>query len=210
MLPYSAETFFAFLEQYNRSIWPAQVAGAVLGAIAIGIALRCRHRDARIPFALLTVAWLSAGIVYFLGYLWAIDFVAPVFATLFVLQGLLLVLAANRLSFRPGMDWLGRVGLAMALVAVLYDPLLAAFGDHGWSVARVVGFAPAPTVALTIALLLMCGRVAIYLLAIPVIWSIAAVMLAWFLGIPADVVLPLASMAGALLILWRRWRGSTL
>jgi hypothetical protein len=98
--------------------------------------------------------------------------------------------------------------MALAGVALVYDPVLAMFSEHGWTTARVVGLTPGPTVLFTVAVLAMCERVAVYLLAIPILWLGSAIAFAWFLGIAPDLVLPLAGIAFAASILWQRFRAS--
>lgn len=211
MFPYSAEAFFAFLEQYNRSIWPAQIFAALLALIALWLVLRPSRKSGRIVGVILAFGWLWSGGVYYLVHLWAIDFVAPGFALLMIMQGLILGWAGairGDLTFRSRPDPFRRAGMALAGVALVYDPVLAVISEHGWTTARVVGLSPGPTMLFTVAVLAMCERVAAYLLAIPILWSGSAIAFAWFLGIAPDLVLPLAGIALAASILWRRFRAS--
>ncbi|MEX2200903.1 MAG: DUF6064 family protein [Dongiaceae bacterium] len=212
MFPYSTEAFFAFLEQYNRSIWSAQIFAVLLALIALWLVLRPSRISGRIVGVILTLAWLWCGGVYYLMHLWTIDFVAPGFALLMIMQGLILGWTGairGDLTFRWRPDPVRQAGMALAGVALVYDPVLAVFSEHGWTTARVVGLTPGPTMLFTVAVFAMCERVAVYLLAIPILWSGSAIAFAWFLGITPDLVLPLAGIGLAASILWRRYRAAT-
>ncbi|MDZ4736007.1 MAG: DUF6064 family protein [Rhodospirillaceae bacterium] len=207
MSPYDADALFAFLEQYNRALWPAQILALLLALGALALAPHPRAGSGRLVGGILSAAWLSSGILYYLLHLSEIDFVAPLFGLLLIAQGLLLAwdgAIRGRLSFAFRSDSSRWAGLALAFAALMYEPLIAMLGGQDWLAVRVVGLAPAPTLVFTLGLLLLAERVAIYLLVIPILWAIGALALAWFLGIPADLVLPLAGIAAGLLILWRR------
>ncbi|MEX1109330.1 MAG: DUF6064 family protein [Dongiaceae bacterium] len=207
MFPYAADALFAFLEEYNLALWPGQILALLLALAALAFVLRPRTGSGRIVGAILSASWLSSGILYYLLYLSEIDFVAPLFALALIAQGLLLVWEGTirgRLSFAFRRDWSGWAALALVCAALLYEPLIALLDGQDWLAVRVVGLAPAPTMVFTFGLLLLAERAGLYLLVIPILWSISALALAWFLGIPADLVLPLAGIAAGLLIVWRR------
>ncbi|MEX0807396.1 MAG: DUF6064 family protein [Dongiaceae bacterium] len=210
MFPYDADALFAFLAQYNLALWPAQILALLMALGAILLVLRPRSGSGHIVGAILAASWLSSGAVYYLVYLSAIDFVSPLFGLLLIVQGLLMAwdgAIRGRLSFSFHRDWSGWAALALVLAALMYEPVIALLGAQDWLAVRVVGLAPAPTMVFTVGLLLLAERFALYLLVIPILWSISALALAWFLGIPADLVLPLAGIAAGVLIIWRRTRG---
>lgn len=209
MFPYDADALFAFLEQYNRTFWPAQIFALLLALGALTLVLHPRAGSGRLVGAILSTSWLSSGTLYYLLHLSEIDFVAPLFGLLLIAEGFLLAwygAIRGRLSFEFRSDSSGWAGLALVVAALVYEPLIAMLGGQDWLAVRVVGLAPAPTLVFTLGLLLLAERVAIYLLVIPILWAIGALALAWFLGIPADLVLPLAGIAAGLLMLWHRRR----
>jgi hypothetical protein len=210
MFPYSAEAYFAFLEQYNRAIWPAQIFAVLLALVALWLVKRPSRLSSSIVGAILVVGWLWIGVVYYFVHLWPIDFVAPGFALLMTMQGLVLGGAAicGKLAFRSRPDAFRRAAMIIAGVALAYDPVVAVFSEHGWATARVAGLTPGPTVLFTLAVLAMCERVTPHLLVIPILWSGSAIAFAWFLGIAPDLVLPLAGIAFAGSILWQQFRES--
>jgi hypothetical protein len=174
MLPFTAEILFSSFEQYNRALWPLPVVAPALALAIVGLALRpVRHGDRAIG-GLLALAWLWVGVGYHFLHLAAIDFAAPAYGALFVLQGLLLLWTAvirDDLAFRFTGDLFGWCGLALALAAVLAWPLADGLWGRGWPGLRVVGLAPGPTAIFTLGMLLGAGRAPLHLAIIPLLWA---------------------------------------
>jgi hypothetical protein len=206
MLPFTAEILFSSFEQYNRALWPLPIL-AVGGALAIILlTLRPVQGGDRAIGALVALAWVWVGIGYHLLHLATLDFAAPAYGVLFVLQGLLLAwtgMIRNRLSFRFGADLFGWAGLALMIAAVLAWPL-ADLLSHGWQSPRLALLAPSPTAAFTLGLLLLSeGRAPLQLAVIPLLWAMVAGATGWILAIPQDLALPVAGLGAFGLILWK-------
>jgi hypothetical protein len=127
-----------------------------------------------------------------------INFTAPLYAALFVLQGLLLAWAGLRghLTFRFRPDLPCWTGLALAAVAIAGYPLADRLSGEAWAAARVPASGPCPTALLTLDLLLLAeGRRPVGLMLIPAMWTLVAGATGWALGIRQDHFLPLAGVA---------------
>jgi cobalamin synthase len=85
MLPFTIDTFFATINQYNQAVWPFPLAGFPLAMIAIGCAMAPVINGARILGAVLVVAWLWSGIGFHLLHFSTINFAAPAYAGVFTL-----------------------------------------------------------------------------------------------------------------------------
>jgi hypothetical protein len=131
---------------------------------------------------------------------------------LFMLQGALFAAIAigGRRSFRFRPDVLGWSGLLICLFALVAYPLLGWLAGHGWPRAAAFGVAPAPTAIFTFGMLLMLeGRVPLYLAVIPFMWSLAAGSAAVLrLGITEDTSVLLGGVVGFGLLVWKRRRAS--
>jgi len=210
MLPFTAEILFSSFGQYNRALWPLPILAPALALALIVLALRPVRHGARAIAALLALAWLWVGVGYHFLHFAALDFAAPVYGALFVLQALLLAwtgVVRDRLTFGFGADLFGWCGLALALAAAVVWPLADGLLGHGWESLRIAGLAPGPTAVFTLGLLLLtAGRTPLHLALIPLLWTLVAGATAWVLAIPQDLALPAAGVAAFALILWKNRR----
>jgi hypothetical protein len=209
MLPFTADVLFSSFAQYNRALWPLPILAVALALATILLTLRpVRHGDRAIG-ALLAVAWVWIGVGYQYLHFGAIDFAAPLYGALFVLEGLLLAWTGavrGSLAWRFRADLFGSAGLALAIAATLLSPLADRLLGVDWQSVRVVGLAPGPTAAFTLGLLLVAGRTPSHLAAIPLFWTLVAGVTAWILMIPQDLALPLAGLVAYSLILCKNRR----
>lgn len=207
MLSFTPEVFFSLFEQYNRAIWPGQIVAYGLGFIVLIFAFRSFPGRDRIIGAVLAFAWLWIGVAYHLLYFTQINFIAPAFAVLFVIQGLLFawtLALRGQVAFRFRPDAFGWTGLGFATFAMVIYPLLGWLAGHGWPRSPVFGVTPCPTTIFTLGMLLMVqGRTPLHLTVIPLIWSLIGGSAAWLLAVPEDASLPLAALAAFALILWK-------
>lgn len=207
MLSFTPEAFFSLFEQYNLAIWPAQFLAYVLGFIALLLAFRPFPLRDRIIGAILAAGWLWIGIVYHYLHFTQINFIAPVFAVLFVLQGLLFawtLVLRGQVAFRFRPDVFGWTGLAFAAFAMVVYPLLGWLAGHAWPSSPVFGLTPCPTTIFTWGMLLLAqGRTPIHLTVIPLIWLIIGGSAAWLLAVPEDASLPIAGVIACTLIVWK-------
>lgn len=198
MIPFTADVFFQLIAQYNAALWP--IAGLLSALALIGLALSVwtRKGSDRFIAAVLGIAWLWTGIVFHLSYFGKLNFVAPVFAWFFVVQGVLFLwcgLWRGGLQFRLRADVYGWTGLAIAVTAVAVVPLLALQMGYDWASVRLFATAPAPLALFTLAMLLLREpRVGFGLLTIPLAWSLWTGVTAWELMITEDLLLPIAGV----------------
>ncbi len=205
MLSYTAEVFYAFLEEYNLAIWPAQI--VALGLAFVGYFL-CVMRS---PFSgwtltgILVLFWTWNAVIFFWFQFGEIDFSAPIYAGFFALQAVLLIFAGFRrrgLAFTLARGPRGAIGHALILFAIAGYPLTMTALDHPWAAVETVGTAPAPTVIFTLGLFLLTDpRPPWYLIVIPLAAAAVLGANAWFLEMPEQLSAPAAGLLFLIAIL---------
>jgi hypothetical protein len=207
-LLFSPRTYYRLLELYNLAIWPAQLAGAVIGLAIIALLIWKRgHRD-RIIAGLLSACWLWIAWAFHYQRYAQINWAAPWFAAAFAFEALLLVVVgvlASRLVLQPASG--GKLWIATSLVAisVLGYPLLAPLTGRPWTTAETFGVAADPTVIASIAALaLVRGRIRWLLLTVPLLWCAVAAATLWAMYAPEALVV----VAAVLLALWPAVQGT--
>ena len=200
------------IASYNYAVWPAQIPAYGLALALLWIAIRGGNGRVatRLTGTTLAAAWAWTGAVFHAQYFATVDFMAPVYGVLFLLQALLLAWAgiirgriAPHLHDGP-VSWAGLALIAHAIVG--YPAITAVIGD-GVANARVVGLAPGPTVVFTLGMLMLArDRTPLHLAAVPVLWSLIAGVTAWVLGVAEEAVLPLLGLGSLALMLWKNGR----
>ena len=211
MLPFTADILFSSIAQYNRALWPLPPMALLLGLGVVLLTLRPIRNGNRLIGALLAASWLWIGIGWHMLHFARLDFAAPLYGALFVLEGILLLWTAirGRPAFRYRGGPMGWVGVALAMLALAW-PLVDRLAGLGWQSERVVGLAPVPTTVLTLALLLLVAGPAPWRLAIiPLLWTLIAGAMAWILWIPQDLALPVVGLCAAGLLLRKNRRYAT-
>jgi hypothetical protein len=210
-IPFTIEQFFSVFKTYNTAIWPAQVLAYVIGLAALALAIHESRLSARIISGILAIFWIWMGAVYHILYFREINPAALTFGIFFILQGLLFLVAGTvlgRLSFRFSLKAFPIMGGCFILYAMVAYPLLGIRLGHSYPGAPMFGVAPCPTAIFTFGMLLWTSRsVPVYLLVIPLLWSIVGMSAAVSLHVPQDYGLVIAGILGTVLILIKNRKG---
>jgi len=210
MLPYTAEVWFALFDEYNRAIRPLQGVSLFLTASILMLALRSRENRSRIIVAILAAGWVWTGSVFHLVYFSEINFAAPVYGAVFILQGVLLFWSGvyrNRISIRFQRKPTSYAGAAIFILSAVILPVIDWHHGLSWTDARFALLAPGATAGLTLGLLMMVDRrPPLWVGAIPVLWTTVAGAHAAVLGVYQDIALTAAGLV-ALFWLIARARG---
>jgi hypothetical protein len=205
--PFTIEQFFDVFEAYNAAIWPAQIVAYLIGIVAVALSLRENRLSGRIVSGILALFWIWMGVFYHTIYFSAINPAAWAFGALFVLEGLLFIIVGSmrgRLSFSFDLKPIPIVGAVFILYAMVVYPLLGIAFGHWYPRAPMFGVAPCPTTIFTFGLLLWAKKsVPIYILAVPLIWSVIGTMAAVGLQVPQDYGLGIAGIVGTILVILR-------
>lgn len=206
-LPFTTEQFLEVFKTYNTSIWPAQIAAYILGVAAIYLAFRKMAGRNRIISLILSLFWLWMGGLYHLTFFTSINTAAYGFGILFIIQGLLFLIAGvwkDRLKFQLKKNLYGITGAILIIYAIAVYPIVGAQLGHGYPYAPMFGVAPCPATIFTFGILLWTAKkVPWWILVIPGLWSVIGFTAAFSLGILEDTGLLIAGIAG-IALLWYR------
>jgi hypothetical protein len=204
MLPFTHEQFLAVFAEYNDAVWPAQVVAYLVGA-AMCIAIASRNAMAPLLVACgLAAMWLWTGVAYHWVFFLRVNAAALAFGAAFVVQAILLLLAAVRRPFEflpPGQRLRTLAGWGLVTYSALLYPAIGVFAGLRFPAAPVFGVTPCPLTIFSFGVLLLVRSVPCWLLPIPVAWAVIGTSAAWQLGMPQDWALLLAATA-ALPMLW--------
>jgi hypothetical protein len=155
-LMFSPATYWRLVENYNRDIWPAQLAGLMAGIAACGLAVSRRTGAARLQAVVLAAAFLWVGWAFHWQRYATINWAARYFAFAFWVQAALLVV----LALLPPEDPIEQNGAAqkigwfLALAGLVLYPLGSAWDGKVWSQIEVFGVSPEPTALVCLGLVL--------------------------------------------------------
>jgi hypothetical protein len=198
MLPFTSDTFLGLFATYNAAIWPAQIVAYGLGLLVLALLVRPVPQGRRIISATLAAFWLWTGIAYHGLAFSSINVLAPAFAALFAVAGLLFAWVGvwrGRIDYVLAADARGIAGAGLMLFALFVYPLLNWLSGHAWPQMPVFGVTPCPTTLFTLgALLLARSRTPWGVGAIPFVWALIGTSAAWLLGVPEDLSLAAAAV----------------
>ena len=200
-LPFTTEEFLRVFEKYNLIVWPMQIVLALLALLAIFLTIMRRFYSRAFILYILSFFWLWMGIVYQLLFFSAINKAAYVFGSLFIVQGVLFFITSvkRKFSFQFGNDIYSLASTILIVFPLVIYPLIGYFNGHSYPSSPTFGL-PCPTAIFTLGILMVADRCPIYLLIIPVIWSVIGFGAALSLGIKEDMGLLLAGIITAILI----------
>ncbi len=206
-IPFTVEQFFDVFQAYNKAIWPAQIVAYFIGVGTVVLAFLENRLSGRIISGILALFWIWMGVIYHMAYFSAINPAAMIFGALFVIEGLLFIVVGSiwgRLSFKFDLKPVPIVGAIFILYALVAYPLLGLAFGHWYPRAPMFGVAPCPTTIFTFGLLLWANKpVPIYILVVPLIWSIIGTTAAIGLQVPQDYGLGIAGIVGTVLVILR-------
>jgi hypothetical protein len=196
-MPFTTREFLDVFAAYNTALWPLVVALWVVTAAVLTSFVMRERVWLPLPMLLLAGHWLWSAVVYHAFFFTAINPAAWLFAALFVLQAVFLIVAASSggIVVRRLGSWRHVVSSSLIVYGLVYPAI--AWAD-GFAYPHMPTFGvPCPTVILTIGFLIGVSTSSILLSLIPVAWSLLGISAVLSFGIHADLVLP---AAGVLLV----------
>ena len=194
-MPFDSAQFLEVFARYNAAVFPAQVALLIAALVAVRLAARGDRVSSKTAAAILALLWLWMGVVYHWLFFSQINGAAFVFGGLFVLQSFVFIYAGvtgNEISFHRPSGLKSMIGTTLLMYALIVYPLIGMAAGHSYPYSPTFGL-PCPTAIFTFGLLLRSARkVPLYVLAIPLAWSLLGASAAYSFGIWEDLGLLVA------------------
>lgn len=195
-LPFTIEDFLAVFREYNARVGFVPLLLTALGLLAVSLAFTKRPWRHPVIGVILAGFWIWAGAVYHWAFFARINGAARIFGALFVVQGVLILVAVarNRLRFFPRPSGSGVLGLLLVFYALVVYPVLGWLQGHGYPDGPSFGV-PCPVVIFFFGMVLWSlDGLSALLLVIPVLWAALGMSAALQLGMREDFVLPVAAV----------------
>ncbi len=159
-LMFSPAAYWRLVENYNKEIWPAQIAGLIAGIAACGLTASRRPRAAGLQAILLAAGFLWVGWAFHWQRYATINWAAQYLAFAFWAQSALLLawalLPAENL--REASAVMQKIGWLLVLAGLVIYPAVSALNGKMMSRAEVFGISPEPTALVCLGLLLVQTR----------------------------------------------------
>ncbi len=202
-MDFTVEQFLSVFEKYNQAVWPMQFVAYAAGIVLVALALTKWKRASAVIFGVLAVMWAGMAIGYMWLYFADINPAARMFGAIFLVQAVLLAVAAVRergASYGRGRDVRTWIGLALITYAMLAYPLLGMALGHSYPRAPMFGLVPCPTTIFTFGMLLLAARPKRLLLWLPLVWSVIGFFAAVKFGVREDIGLLIAGIISGVIM----------
>ena len=203
-LPFSLGDFLNIFKEYNEAVFPLQIIFYFIAFFSIYLIFTKYKYSNKIVNSFLSFFWLWIGIVYHLIFFSTINNAAYFFGIMFIIQGVLFTIWGvfkNSLSFEYKNSTTNIVGIILLLYALIFYPVIGYQLGHVYPYSPTFGL-PCPTTIFTFGILLFANkRVPVFLLIIPLLWSVIGFSAAINLTIYEDTGLIIAGVTAVTLLL---------
>jgi len=206
-IPFTADRFFQIIEQYNLTLFPAQLLILIAGAASVWLIQSQARMKNELTGGFLALLWLWIGIMYHLAFFTIINPAAYIFGGFFVVQGILFLyesVVRKRLEFEFKWQFPDFVACFFILFGLVIYPVLSYFMDNSLNTTIALGL-PCPSTIFTFGILMLAGRkFPKYLLIIPAAWVLIGTTAAFKLGVYPDYMMPVAALTAILYLSLRK------
>lgn len=198
LIPYSAEVYHGLLAYYYQATSPAHLLALPFGFFIVVALSRHSRRGPIISQFVIAAFWVWVGAIFHGQYFVDLNWAAKYFGYAFVLQGLMIAVQTifvRNLTYQP--QALTRViGCSLVITGMALSPTIAAILETPISHAHLFGMTPLPLIMAMMGVLIVAyERIPLWLLGIPVLWTIWEALTAQTLGLWHDFAISTVAFA---------------
>lgn len=201
--PFTTEQFFSVFENYNSTVFPAQIIILLAGLFSLLVLFSKRSGKNQAIGGLQAFLWIWMGAVYHIAFFSSINPPAFVFGALFILQGFFFFLETftrKKLRFQFAKDLTGYLAVFFILFGTFIYPLISYFLAGAFPMTISFGL-PCPTTIFTFGFLILARKnLSKYLVIIPTLWALIGTTAALNFGVYQDFMLLLTAIIANLVI----------
>lgn len=202
--PFSIDQFFSVFENYNNTLFPAQIILFLAGLFALYWVMKGKPNVNRFTGAFLGFIWVWMGIVYHICLFSKINPPALVFGVIFILQGVFILFESfrkNGLDFTYSRNIRDNLAVFFIVFGLIIYPVISYFMEN--EIAKVISFGlPCPTTITTFGFFMLTAKKCpTYLLIIPGLWAVIGTSAAVSFGVYQDFMLIIAAITAIAFIL---------
>lgn len=205
-VPFTVQQFLQVFKDYNLAVWPMQIVFYMLSIAIVYLAMRQSKKLDAIINVILAFLWIWMGSIYHFGFFSSINKAAWFFGSFCISQGFIFLyygVLKSKLTFAYNSDVFGISGLIVIAYALIGYPVIGYFAGHAYPYAPTFGL-PCPTTIFTLGMLLLAScRVPVWVMVIPLLWSVVGTSAAFNFGIKEDAGLLISGILAATLIGYR-------
>jgi len=204
--PFSTEQFFHVFEQYNLTIFPAQIIIALLGLGAMLLLYSKASLKNKLIGIFLGILWMWTGLIYHIAFFSKINPASYLFGDLFILQGILILFNTfkNRLHFSIEPTIKGFTGYFFILFGLVIYPLIGLI-SVGLFIKMISLGLPCPTVIFTLGFFILTKNyMPKYLLIIPTLWGLVGLSAVVNFGVYQDVMILISAISAIVFVGFRK------
>ena len=189
MLPYSREVLYSLFAELNTRFLFVQIIASLL-FLFLALNYLNQKFNQRISFALMALLWAACAYFWFFQTFAEINFLAPTYGILALIQACLLAIASLRSTANKNKSSIHPTSIVLIAIAFLW-PLIDLFAGPGWPLVRFPGLHLSPLILLLIAYNQEISKsLGITLITIPLLFSIVIGFQAYVLNIHYDLLIP--------------------
>ena len=145
LVPFSSDAYWRLFMAENVVLWPLPVVAAIAGGMLLfRLTLQSRPVPGFPVMLLLAGVWIWVGWNFVLHRYGTLNWAGSWLVWLFLLQGALLCIHANRIDLQPAAGLRGRLGAAIALFGLWGYPLLAPLNGRSLLLGEAFASRPGP------------------------------------------------------------------